>query len=158
MLIRQLLVVTVAVTAAAPILADDKAAGLAEHEAAFAKLLTGSTLVGRFTIDGKRDEPGAAERYEIDKIEKLDQERWLVTARVKYGKNDVKVPIPVPVKWAGKTPVMSADQLTIPGLGTFGFRVLFHGNRYVGTWQHGPVGGHMYGQIERTRPAKTLDK
>ena len=37
---------------------------------------------------------------------------------------------------------------TIPGLGTFTARVMFYGDRYAGTWQHGKAGGHMWGQIE----------
>ena len=43
----------------------------------------------------------------------------------------------------------------VPTLGTFTARVLFYGDRYVGTWQHGKVGGHMFGKIE---PAKKKDK
>ena len=37
---------------------------------------------------------------------------------------------------------------------TFDSRVLFHGNRYVGTWQHGEVGGHMWGMIEKKAEEK----
>ena len=36
-------------------------------------------------------------------------------------------------------------------------RVFFYGDRYAGTWQHGKVGGHMWGRIERTgRTAQAL--
>jgi hypothetical protein len=37
----------------------------------------------------------------------------------------------------------------IPTLGTFTCRVLFYGDRYAGPWQHGKVGGLMYGRIEK---------
>jgi hypothetical protein len=28
-------------------------------------------------------------------------------------------------------------------------RLFFHGDRYAGTWQHGAIGGHMWGRIEK---------
>jgi hypothetical protein len=37
----------------------------------------------------------------------------------------------------------------LPGIGTFTARVFFYGDRYSGTWQHGDVGGHMSGRIEK---------
>lgn len=118
-------------------------------EAEFSKTMTGVTLVGYFTIDGQKNPP-KEERYDIYKTTKINGNKWLIQARVKYGKNDVTVPIPLSVDWAGDTPVMSLTDLTIPGLGTFTSRTMFYGDRYVGTWQHGNVGGHMYGRLERT--------
>jgi hypothetical protein len=41
------------------------------------------------------------------------------------------------------------SDMTIPALGTFSARVFFYGDRYSGTWQHGSVGGHLFGRIER---------
>jgi hypothetical protein len=38
-------------------------------------------------------------------------------------------------------------------MGTFTARVLFYEDRYAGTWQHGKVGGHMFGKIEKAKPA-----
>ena len=55
--------------------------------------------------------------------------------------------MPVTVKWAGDTPVMSLDKVGIPGLGTFSARVVLHEGRYAGTWIHDDVGGHMFGAI-----------
>jgi hypothetical protein len=55
----------------------------------------------------------------------------------------------LPIAWAGDTPMISMTDLAIPGLGTFTCRVFFYGDRYAGTWQHGKVGGHMWGMIER---------
>lgn len=118
-------------------------------EAAFAKQMTGVTLVGYFTIDGQKNPP-KEERYEINKTTKLNGNKWMIQARVKYGDKDLTVPIILSVDWAGDTPVMSLTDLTIPGLGTFTSRTMFYGDRYVGTWQHGKVGGHMYGRLERT--------
>lgn len=127
------------------------AAEMNEKEKAFSDKMHGSVLVGTFTIDGKPLVP-KAERYEIDSATKNKGNSWTVVARVKYGKFDVKVPIFLKVDWAGDTPVMSLTDLTIPGLGTFTSRTMFYGDRYVGTWQHGKVGGHMFGHLEKQKP------
>jgi len=140
------------------VFADAKQLDREKLEAAFAKKMTGATLVGAFTIDGKNDgKAPKAERYELGEVKKLKGETWLFTAKMKYGKKDVKVAIPIPltIKWAGDTPVITMTDVTIPTMGTFTARVLFYGDRYVGTWQHGKVGGHMFGKIE---PAKAESK
>ena len=115
----------------------------------FKKLMTGAKLTGMFTIDGRPMDKLVAESYEIAKVEKLpDGDEWAITARIKYGDKDAVFPVPVEVKWAGKTPVITLDNVTIPGLGTFSARVLFQGDRYAGTWQHDDKGGHMFGKVE----------
>lgn len=134
-----------AVTATA--ISTDRAA----LEKEFAEKLTNATLVGNFSVVGK--ENTKPERYEIDSAEKLEGDNWIVTARIKYGQNDVKVPIAVKVYWADDTPIISLTKITIPGLGTFTSRVMFYGDRYAGTWQHDAVGGHLWGLIEKTKPA-----
>jgi len=58
------------------------------------------------------------------------------------------VPIVVTMPWAGDTPIITMTDVSIPTLGTFTARVFFYGDRYAGTWQHGAVGGHMFGRIE----------
>ena len=71
-------------------------------------------------------------------------------------------PIPVKVEWAGDTPVLTMTDQKIEGMdGQFTVRLLFHGDRYAGTWQHGAAGGHMFGTIakieaeaEKTEPAE----
>jgi hypothetical protein len=119
---------------------------LTEREADFAKRLSPVTLVGQFSIDGK--EGAKVERYVISKAEKLKGNQWMITARIQYGDKDVELPVVVDIVWAGDTPVLSLTDLTLPGLGTFTSRVMFHGDRYAGTWQHDAVGGHMWGKLE----------
>ena len=65
----------------------------------------------------------------------------------------VTVPVPVEVKWAGETPVITLDEVTIPGLGTFSSRVVLDRGRYAGTWSHDKVGGHMFGTIVAAKDA-----
>ncbi len=132
--------------------ASATAAAQSALEEAFSKKMSGAVLVGRFTIDG-RDGIPQEERYEIKSVRKLRDDIWVFTARIKYGQQDVEVPLQLKVAWAGDTPVINMDNFTIPGMGTFDFRVLFHGSRYVGTWQHGKFGGHMFGRIQQAQQA-----
>ncbi|RMF44585.1 MAG: hypothetical protein D6753_02220 [Planctomycetota bacterium] len=115
----------------------------------FERLLTGARLIGRFTVDGQPMDRLRQEVYEVKEVRKLPAgDLWVITARIKYGDHDLTVPVPLQVKWAGTTPVLTLDNLTIPGLGTFSARVVLHKDKYAGTWQHDDVGGHLFGKIE----------
>ncbi len=123
---------------------DDEAARFA----AFTKAMTNVKLVGRFTIAGDDDKDPIRDEYTISSVAKVGEaDLWIVSARIRYGSVDLTVPVPVEVKWAGKTPVITLDNVTIPGLGTFSSRVVIDGPLYAGTWQHDAVGGHMFGKI-----------
>ena len=129
----------------------DKPEEPASREERLAKYLSGTQFVGRFTIDGQ-DAPPKEEAYTISKCEKLPaKDMYRMTARIKYGEVDSEVPLDLKIIWAGNTPVITLDSLWIPGMGTFDSRVMLHvskaGARYAGTWQHGKVGGHLYGKI-----------
>jgi len=55
--------------------------------------------------------------------------------------------------------MVSLTNASIPGLGEgFSARVLFHEDRYAGTWQHGKVGGHMFGRIEKAKATAPGEK
>ena len=123
-------------------------ADLAKREAKLASYLSGAKFVGKFTVDGKEDKAGKAEEYTISRCEKLPAaDMYRLTARIKYGDTDQEVPLDLKILWAGRTPVITMDNFWIPGMGTFGARVLIHSDRYTGTWQHDAVGGHMFGKI-----------
>ena len=119
-------------------------------EKAFSDKLTGATLVGTFATDGK--EGSKPDRYRVVSAEKVKDSDWIFTATMKVGDSDVDVPIPIKIYWADDTPVMSLTDLAIPGVGTFTARVMFYGNRYAGTWQHGDHGGTFAGVIEKPKP------
>jgi hypothetical protein len=72
---------------------------------------------------------------------------WLFKVRIKYGGRDVTVPIPIEVKWAANTPVITLDNVEVPLMGSFSSRVVIDGDKYAGTWSHGDVGGHLFGRI-----------
>ncbi len=119
-----------------------------ERDARFAQYMTGAKFVGRFTILGKNDGNMPEEEYTIHKCEKLEQDdMFRFTARIRYGDTDTELPMDLPVKWAGRTPVITLEKLWLPGLGTFSSRVVIHSGRYAGTWDHGDKGGHLFGRI-----------
>ena len=119
--------------------------------ASFRDKMEGVRFSGFFTMTGK-DVPPMEETYEIQSVQKFGEEDlWIFTARVKYGKKDVVLPMPLPVKWVGDVPVITMKDLNIPGLGTFSAHVVIDGGKYAGTWSHGKVGGHLYGTIEKMK-------
>jgi hypothetical protein len=127
--------------------ADEPDAETAKKYEEFSKQLTGSTMHGFFSTDGKGSDL-KEDRYDLKSVTKLPTgDLWMFNVRIRYGDHDVPVPLPLTVSWAGKTPVIVVDQLTIPGLGTFDARVVIADGRYAGTWQHGDVGGHLFGKI-----------
>lgn len=125
-------------------------ATLNEQEQAFADLMENCILAGRFSVDGNEDKPVSTDKYTIQSATKVKDDNWLINARIVYGQNDLIVPVPVKVNWAGDTPVLSVTDLAIPGLGEkFSARLLFYDGRYAGTWGHGEVGGQMWGKTEK---------
>jgi hypothetical protein len=118
----------------------------------FTEQLSNAKLVGQFTLFGKEDEKPIKEEYTIKSVKKLDEgDYWLFSARIKYGEKDVTIPMPLEVKWAGDTPVITLTDTTIPGLGTFSARVVVYRDTYAGWWQHGKVGGHLFGKVEKVK-------
>lgn len=125
-------------------------------EATFKATLTKATLSGRWCSvlsDGKKSEgrlklsPDKEDKYTIVGVSKLKGESWLIRARIQYGKVDVVAPIPIQVKWAGDTPIIVVDKMSMPGGGTYSARVMIYENTYAGTWSGGNHGGLMNGVI-----------
>ena len=130
----------------------------AELEKAFAERMTNCVMTGQYTVGNRGPR---ADKYTIVSVRKLQGENWLFTARVQFGDKDVTIPMIIPIKWAGDTPVISVTNLWFPGLGTYSARVLIYDDQYAGTWSSAganPHGGQMWGRIERlpaTQPAST---
>ncbi len=126
-----------------------------ELEKAFSERMTGTVLVGNYSVVGKDTKPANPERYELKKVSKFADDLWVFEARIKYGQTDVTLPLTLRMIWAEDTPMISLTNANLPGLGAaFGARVIFHGDLYAGTWQHGKVGGHLWGTIEKADAAK----
>ncbi len=129
----------------------DKAPTKAELEKQFADSLTGATMIGHY-VTGRLEKGKELpeDRYQLVKVSKVKGDTWLFNARIQVEGQDLTLPIPLTVLWAGDTPVITLDEASIPGLGTFSCRLLIHGHNYAGTWSHGNEGGQMFGRIEKT--------
>ena len=124
-----------------------QAAQQARHKQ-FSEMLKGVKLVGNFTVLGNEQGPLAKEEYTIHSVEKLAKgDLGRFNTRIKYGSLDLPIALNLDVQWAGDTPVITLTNVTIPLLGTFTSRVVLYNQKYAGTWQHGEVGGHLFGQL-----------
>ena len=122
----------------------------ADLEQKFQQMMSGVTLIGH-SASLKGESTAGEEKYVIEKVSKLRGDTWLFHVRIQYGSHDVPVPLPVTIKWAGDTPVITLTNLTIPGLGTYTARVLLYQNQYAGTWSSKDHGGQVFGKIVRQR-------
>lgn len=119
-------------------------------EKRFQQMMSGVALVGHST-NLKNERISGEEKYVIDKVSKLGSDTWLFQTRLQYGSHEIPVPLPVTIKWAGDTPVITLTDLTIPGLGTYTARVLLYRDQYAGTWSGKDHGGQLFGKIVRQR-------
>jgi hypothetical protein len=120
----------------------------AELEADLAKLLSGATLEGSFTMTGTGQNGGrlSPDKYTLGEVRKLTGNMWLFNAQFQ----GAMVPLPpITIEWASDTPVIVIDNFTIPGMGTFSARVMFFAEHYAGYWKHDERGGSMFGVIRR---------
>lgn len=116
----------------------------------FQQMMTGATLVGHSASTNQEGISGE-ERYSIDAVSKIGSETWLFRARMKLGSSEVPLPIPVVIRWAGDTPVITLTDMSIPGLGTYTARVVLYRDQYAGTWSGKSHGGHIFGKIIHER-------
>jgi len=115
-------------------------------EKEFQDSMAGVALEGHSTRDGS---PGVAEdKYGIDKVVKTGDDQWTIYAKVDMKGQTMTVPLPLQVKWAGDTPVISVTKMKVPTMGTYTARVMFYADQYAGTWDAGDHGGVMWGRIE----------
>lgn len=129
--------------------ADSATTTQAKREAALSKLLTGATLEGSFTSTGRGNpDKLRTDKYTLGQVKKLNGRTWLIEAKIQYRNSDaVMVPLQLPIDWAGDTPVIVVDNVTMYGMGTFSARVMFFDNHYMGYWKHDDRGGHLFGLV-----------
>ncbi len=116
-------------------------------EKQFAETMSYAKMTGRFTVTGKDAKDPAPESYSLGKVYKAKGNYWVFETRIQYGKNDITLPLSIPVIWAGNTAVITVDNMPVPPLGTFSARVLVYKDQYAGTWDAGDHGGHLFGTI-----------
>jgi hypothetical protein len=127
-------------------------ASLPDLERQFIARMTNVTMVGTFTVDGRERRNPEPDRYDIAGVQKVGENLWQFNTKMECCGMEGKgvAPIVVPMRFYGDTPMIEMTDTSLPGIGTFTVRVFFYGDRYAGTWQHGNVGGHMSGRIEKT--------
>src|ERR1051325_2343281 len=126
-------------------------ASQADLEAKFKETLTEATMSGRWcSINKGKMGPEKEDKYTIVSVSKIQGDSWVIRARIQYGKVDMVAPIPVQVKWAGDTPVIVVDKLSL-GEATYSARILVYDKTYAGTWSGGDHGGLMNGVITPTK-------
>jgi hypothetical protein len=132
-------------------LADEPAKAAAptpEQETKLIATLTNATLKGRWcgVKDGQLG-PEKEDSYTIVSAKKLDGDKWVITARMTYGGKDIDLPIPAQVKWAGDTPVLVFDNISIGSPRTYSARLMINNNTYSGWWTATDHGGLLNGVI-----------
>ena len=119
-----------------------------ELEAKFKATMTKATLAGRWCgIKEGKLTPEKEDKYTVVSVNKVGGEAWIIHARIQYGNKDFVAPIPVQVKWAGDTPVITLDNVGLPGGNSYSARVLVYGQTYAGTWSGGDHAGLLNGLI-----------
>jgi hypothetical protein len=114
-------------------------------EKEFQESMTKVTLQGQSTRDGK---PGVFDdKYNIEKIEKGSGDNWTFYVRVAMQGKEMTLPLPIEVKWAGDTPVITLTDKTLPGMGTYTARVVIYRGNYAGTWSGKEGGGKVFGKV-----------
>lgn len=128
----------------------------AELEQRFRMALTDAVFSGTWQMTGAPDADGktslsapAADKYTISKVTRISGDRWLIFARIEYGDTDLTLPVPVRVVWAEDTPIITVNDMKIPGGNTYSARVMVYRNFYSGTWFGDCDGGILSGQILR---------
>jgi len=120
-------------------------------ERQFQETMTNVKLVGFSTDTRRPNDPPREDSYTIDRVSKVpnSEDNWVFTARIPFRGGQLAVPLIIPVKWAGDTPVISVTDLSIPRMGTYTARVLIYRDVYVGTWSGRDCGGQLWGRLER---------
>src|SRR5262245_9788309 len=122
-----------------------QAVELTAPEKEFQDSMTGVVLEGQSTRDAS---PGLSEdRYTIEKIVKTGGDQWTFYTRVEAKGQTMTVPLPLQVKWAGDTPVITLTDQALPGMGTYTARVVVYRGQYAGTWSGRNGGGKVFGRI-----------
>jgi len=139
---------------AAPIAAQTPSMNTLEKE--FQDSMAGVTLEGQSTREGR--EGVSPDKYVIEKVEKTGAETWTIFVKVSMQGREMTLPLPLEIKWAGDTPVITLTDRALPGMGTYTARVVVYRGQYAGTWSGKNGGGAVFGKlIKTTADSKAAD-
>lgn len=106
-----------------------------EIEKAFSAMLTNATLNGTWApIDKRLLGDDQKDGYEIVRATKKEADQWVLVSKMKFNGQELQIPIPVIVKFAGDTAVMVLNNLPLGDGTTWSARILFHDDVYAGSW------------------------
>ena len=80
---------------------------LSELERGFAERMQNVVLTGHYTLKGRERRDDKPERYEITRVAKVGEHRWRFDVHMTYGSVDMTLPVVVPIRWAGDTPIVT---------------------------------------------------
>lgn len=122
-----------------------QAVELSPQEKEFQESMTNVVLEGHSTREGK--EGVSPDRYNIVKIAKTGEDLWTFSVQTTYQGKEMTMPLPIEVKWAGDTPVITVTDKGFPGMGTYTARVVVYRGHYAGTWSGKDTGGKVFGKV-----------
>jgi hypothetical protein len=128
---------------------------LTAAEKQFQEMLNNVTLAGYYTLGDSPDLHD--DHYGVDRVTKVKDDTWNFDARIEFNKKEMRITLPLPVKFAGDTPMISLTNFMVPGFGSFSVRLVFYDGGYAGTWSAGADHkGKMFGKIVKNdgAPAK----
>ena len=111
---------------------------LSMMERGFVKRMRDVSLVGSFTVFGQADLAPSPDRYDISSVEKVGTDLWRFNASMHCCGINGAVPVVVPMRWNGDTPMIMMTETTLPGLGTFTVRLFFYSRsicRHLAAWR-----------------------
>ncbi len=150
-----LAVSSLALSLVAPARAEEHSDEQTKRFTALEQSLSGVALEGYSTDSKKQPDELREDRYELVMVKHLQGDNWLVQSRFSYGGKDLVLPLTLPIRWAGDTPVISLDKFTVPGLGEFDARVMIYQDHYAGYWSGAGHAGHIFGAVKRLDAANT---
>jgi hypothetical protein len=108
--------------------------------------MAGVVLEGQSTSDGR--DGVSPDKYDIEKVVKQGGDTWLFHVNLERQGQKMTIPLPIQIKWAGDTPVITVTNMSMPGMQTsYTARVLIYKGHYAGTWSGGDHGGKVFGRI-----------
>lgn len=133
----------------------------AKMEAEFSAMLKGATLKGTWAAVGPA---GLGEDnkdgYQVVEAKKVKGDKWVLVSRFNYKGQQLDIPVPVDVKFAGDTAVMILNNLPTGDGATWSARILFHEDVYAGSWWESTKkkGGILSGIVSRETEEKDTEK
>jgi len=148
---KQMLISLLLLSLGTLVSAQTKADELKATEAAFSAMLKNATLKGTWVpVQGGATTAEKADGYHIARAEKIAGHQWRIVSKIKHKGKEIEYPMMVEVRWAGDVAVMSLDDVAAGRGRKYSARVMYHNDRYAGSWwSQTQAGGLLSGAITR---------